>query len=113
MKFFKPKFWDKNQISFLSIFLYPISLLLKMFNFFRRLFSQKYKCSIPIFCVGNIYLGGTGKTSLSLKINEILKEKIKTCFINKNWFLYIKNKFFIYIYIYIYTRKKLVFIYKN
>jgi tetraacyldisaccharide 4'-kinase len=33
--------------------------------------------------VGNIYLGGTGKTSLSLKINEILKDKIKTCFIKK------------------------------
>ena len=33
--------------------------------------------------MGNIYLGGTGKTSLSLKINEILKDKIKTCFIKK------------------------------
>ena len=29
------------------------------------------------------YLGGTGKTSLSLKINEILGNKIKSCFIKK------------------------------
>jgi len=86
MKFFKPKFWDKNQISFLSIFLYPISLLLKMFNFFRRLFSQKYKCSIPIICVGNIYLGGTGKTPLSIEIFSILKIlKKKPVFIRKKY----------------------------
>ena len=34
--------------------------------------------------MGNIYIGGTGKTSLSIKINKILSEKnIKTCFIKK------------------------------
>ena len=30
---------------------------------------------IKTICVGNIYLGGTGKTSLCLKINKILNEK--------------------------------------
>jgi len=36
--------------------------------------------------VGNIYLGGTGKTSLTLKINDILKDKkIKSCFIKKHY----------------------------
>jgi tetraacyldisaccharide 4'-kinase len=35
-------------------------------------------------CIGNIYIGGTGKTSLSLKLNEILiKKKIRSCFIKK------------------------------
>ncbi|MDA9600063.1 tetraacyldisaccharide 4'-kinase, partial [Candidatus Pelagibacter sp.] len=34
--------------------------------------------------VGNIYVGGTGKTSLSIKIHEILSgRKIKACFIKK------------------------------
>ena len=34
--------------------------------------------------MGNIYLGGTGKTSLSIKINDLLKRKnIKSCFIKK------------------------------
>ena len=33
MNFFKPKFWDKNQISFFSILLFPISLLIKVLSF--------------------------------------------------------------------------------
>ena len=44
------------------------------------------KFGIPVICVGNIYLGGTGKTSLSLKIHEILdQKKIKSCFIKKDY----------------------------
>ena len=40
---------------------------------------------IKTICVGNIYIGGTGKTSLALKIKEILEQKnIKACFIKKD-----------------------------
>ncbi len=47
--------------------------------------TKKYP-EIKSICIGNIYLGGTGKTSLSLKINQILKDrKFKTCFIKKNY----------------------------
>ena len=73
MNFFKPKFWDKNQISFFSILLFPISLLIKVLSFFRRSFTKTHQCSIPIICVGNIYLGGTGKTPLCIEIFSILK----------------------------------------
>ena len=74
MNFFKPKFWDKNKISFFSFLLLPISLLIKILNFFRRLVIKTKNSSIPIICVGNIYLGGTGKTPLCIKIFSILKE---------------------------------------
>ena len=84
MKFKKPKFWDYNKPSILSYLFFPISLLLTTSKFFINLTTKKKKYSkIKTICVGNIYLGGTGKTSLSLKINEILKDKIKTCFIKK------------------------------
>tara|TARA_B100000029_G_scaffold332966_1_gene325130 strand:- start:1524 stop:2309 length:786 start_codon:yes stop_codon:yes gene_type:complete len=36
-------------------------------------------------CVGNIYLGGTGKTQLVLKLNEILKKKYRTFVIKKKY----------------------------
>ena len=43
----------------------------------RRMHSQHGR-------VGNIYIGGTGKTSLTIKIKEILdKNNIKACFIKK------------------------------
>ena len=73
MKFLKPKFWDKKQISFFSILLSPIALFIKLFNFFKPFFAKKYHCSIPVICVGNIYLGGTGKTPLCIELFSILK----------------------------------------
>ena len=41
---------------------------------------------IKTICVGNIYVGGTGKTPLSIKIIKILKNSnIKACFIKKEY----------------------------
>ena len=35
--------------------------------------------------MGNTYLGGTGKTSLVIEIQNLLKKKFKTVFIKKNY----------------------------
>ncbi len=79
----KPKFWDYKKPNILAYFLYPISLLIKIVNYTKSKQVQK-KFKIKTICVGNIYLGGTGKTSLCIKINKILqREKIKSCFIKK------------------------------
>jgi len=79
----KPKFWDYKKPNTLAYLLLPISFLLKLIKLFKRK-SKIKKSKIKTICVGNIYLGGTGKTSLSIKINEILSEKkIKTCFVKK------------------------------
>ena len=86
MNFFKPNFWDKNRISFFSICLLPFSWLIKLFNLFKYLFTQNYKHLIPIICVGNIYLGGTGKTPLCIEIFSILKSlNMKPAFIRKKY----------------------------
>ena len=74
MKFFKPKFWDKKQISFYSIILFPISLLIQFLNFLKNITIKTKNCSIPVICIGNIYLGGTGKTPLCIEVYNILKE---------------------------------------
>ena len=86
MNFFKPKFWAKNQISLFSIFLFPISLLIKLLSFFKYKTAKTYMCSIPVFCIGNIYLGGTGKTPLCVEIFKILKDlKMNPVFIRKKY----------------------------
>jgi tetraacyldisaccharide 4'-kinase len=42
--------------------------------------------SIKTICIGNIYIGGTGKTSLAIKIKQILDQKnIRACFIKKQY----------------------------
>ena len=79
----KPKFWDFKKPSTLAYLLLPISYLFKLIRLFK-IESNIKKSKIKTICVGNIYLGGTGKTSLSIKINEILSEKkIKSCFVKK------------------------------
>jgi tetraacyldisaccharide 4'-kinase len=86
MNFFKPKFWDKNQFSLLSILLFPIALLIKLLNLFKRCITKTYQCSIPVVCVGNIYLGGTGKTPLCIEIFSILKNlNMNPAFIRKKY----------------------------
>ena len=86
MNFFKPKFWDKSQISFFSILLFPITLLIKLLSFFKQSITKTQKCSIPIICVGNIYLGGTGKTPLCIEIFSILKDlNMNPAFIRKKY----------------------------
>ena len=84
MKLKKPKFWDYKKPNIISYLLLPISLLLAILKVvIDALIKKKKYLSIKTICVGNIYLGGTGKTSLSLKINEILGSKVKSCFIKK------------------------------
>ena len=84
----KPKFWDYKHRNLLAYLLYPISILIKIISQFK--FHPKNEVlKIKTICVGNIYVGGTGKTSLCMKINKILKQKnIKSCFVKK----YYKNQ---------------------
>ena len=86
MNFFKPKFWDKTEISLLCLLLYPIALIIKLITFLKPFLTKKNQCSIPIICVGNIYLGGTGKTPLSIEIYSILKNlNMNPAFIRKKY----------------------------
>ena len=85
MKLKKPKFWVTPKISFLAILLYPISLLILLFSYFSKTKSPK-KFHIPIICIGNIYLGGTGKTPLAVEIYKITKSLgKKPAFIKKKY----------------------------
>jgi len=89
MNFFKPKFWDKNQISFFAVLLFPITLLIKFLVFFKTSLTKTYESLIPIICVGNIYLGGTGKTPLCIEIFSILKNlNMNPAFIRKQYDLF-------------------------
>ena len=82
MRLIKPKFWETKN--FLSFIFFPFSIFTYLVNITKK-FSIKKNFEIKTICVGNIFLGGTGKTSLAIEINELLKKKFKTVFIKKNY----------------------------
>ena len=87
IRFSKPKFWDK-EIGFISILLFPLSLAFIFLTFLRKNFTRTQKFKIPVICIGNIYVGGTGKTPLSVCLGtELDKLRKKTIILRK----YYKN----------------------
>lgn len=83
MKVLKPKFWNKKY-NIISLTLFPISLILQLLIKIKiKIFFPK-KTPIPIICVGNIYLGGTGKTPLCILIaKSLMANKKKPAIIRK------------------------------
>ena len=65
MRLYKPKFWD-NDKNFFPILLFPLTLLYGLIIFLKKKFTKLSKFNIPIICIGNIYVGGTGKTPSSI-----------------------------------------------
>ena len=68
-----PKFWYVKKDTFFSRILFPFSLIFRLGTKIRKLISYTHTFSLPIICVGNIVVGGAGKTPVSLKIGKILK----------------------------------------
>ena len=82
MQINKPIYWSKKNI--IAFILFPFTIITFIINLIKKNSSKK-KYSLKTICVGNIYIGGTGKTSLCISINKILNKKYKTVFIKKNY----------------------------
>ncbi len=83
MKINKPKFWDQ-KISLFSLILFPFTILVKLIIVFKKKLIKSEKFNIPVICIGNIYLGGTGKTPTAIFIaNELVKIGKKPSIVRK------------------------------
>ena len=81
----KPKFWNKDKFSIIALILTPFSCLYWLLFIIKKKLNKKKKIPIKVMCVGNIYLGGTGKTPFSIELLSILKQLgKKACFVMKN-----------------------------
>jgi len=86
MNFKKPEFWDYSGLSIWSIILYPFSILFLLASLLIKNLKIQKKFHIPIICVGNIYVGGTGKTPLAIEIFKIIKSSEKNpSFVKKGY----------------------------
>ena len=78
MKISKPNFWNKKN-NIISYCLLPVAYIYQMLFFLKKKFTYEISFKIPVICLGNIYIGGTGKTPLSILIaEELIINKKKT-----------------------------------
>ncbi len=73
VKILKPNFWLKKH-TILSYILFPFTFSLQILFNLNRLITKQKEFKIPIICIGNIFLGGTGKTPLTIFLSDELKK---------------------------------------
>ena len=84
MKFNKPKFWQYKKANWISKLLTPLTLPVRINNFLINNKKIKINENIKSICVGNIYVGGTGKTPLTIELYKIINSlKYKVSIIKK------------------------------
>ena len=82
----KPYFWDLKKPNLIAYLLLPLTLVIRVNNFFLNLKKKLLYKNIKSICIGNIYLGGTGKTPTTIKIYKILKKFEKSTVIGKKFY---------------------------
>ena len=75
MMLLKPKFWDYNKVSLFAILLFPITVCLKLLLYLKKIITKKNEFSLPVICIGNIYLGGTGKTPFVIALCQMMEKQ--------------------------------------
>ncbi|NRA73862.1 MAG: tetraacyldisaccharide 4'-kinase [Rickettsiales bacterium] len=65
-----PSFW--KTINIISLILYPISILYSLASKLKYFIQTPVRLNSKIICIGNITLGGSGKTPLAIAIGQIL-----------------------------------------
>ena len=73
------KIWKSKN--FLSLLLFPFSILYYLCFVIYKISNKEKKCNIPVLCVGNITLGGAGKTPTVIEMRQILTKNFKKIFV--------------------------------
>ena len=71
-----PKFWYKKNLSskIQSILFFPLSILWILISLLKNVLTTKYKSRLKVICIGNLTIGGTGKTPFAIYIYKVLKK---------------------------------------
>ncbi len=70
----QPNFWSQRS-SFLSYLLLPLTCLWLLGTAIRGWIYTRKEVAIPVISVGNVNVGGTGKTPLTIALLQKLQEK--------------------------------------
>ncbi|MEQ1719360.1 MAG: tetraacyldisaccharide 4'-kinase [Hyphomicrobium sp.] len=70
----EPHWWYKNRHAWQSLALAPVGSLYGMVSARRMAQGPRYVSKFPVLCAGNVTVGGTGKTPLSVALADIVRE---------------------------------------
>ena len=70
-----PEFWYKKDLisRFKTLLLLPFSIIWILLSLIKRNFAKRYKSHLKVICIGNLSIGGTGKTPFSIQTYKILE----------------------------------------
>ena len=74
-----PSFWKKKSI--ISFFLLPFSFFYYVGYRIYRLSKKEVEIGKPVLCIGNLVMGGAGKTPLVVKIRQLLSNDFSKIFV--------------------------------
>ena len=68
-----PLFWSHRSLK--SFLLLPLSLIFSLLTWCRKKLIKPLKITPKVICVGNITVGGTGKTQVIIALSDFLKSQ--------------------------------------
>ncbi|PPR64298.1 MAG: Tetraacyldisaccharide 4'-kinase [Alphaproteobacteria bacterium MarineAlpha3_Bin7] len=71
----QPNFWYFDEPNLLAKLLYPVSIIFFLLGRISQLFVKPWKAPIPVICIGNLVVGGSGKTPTAIALAAVLKSK--------------------------------------
>ena len=79
-----PNFWTNKGL--ISTALLPLSLIWFLAGKLRQVVAKTEVADLPIICVGNILIGGSGKTPVTAALCRLLKEQgYVTCILTRGY----------------------------
>jgi len=87
MNFTQPNFWRKTKLlDPLAILLLPFSVLYFSLSLLRKLLAKPVKLPVLTITVGNVTVGGAGKTPTAIKLMQLIEAlNFSACFLTKGY----------------------------
>ena len=70
-----PEFWYKKDLisKLKSLLLLPFSIVWILISLIKKNFIKRYKSNLKVICIGNLSIGGTGKTPFAIQTYKVLE----------------------------------------
>ena len=70
-----PRFWYQRRRGWQAWLLWPLGWLYGCAVTLHRRGTRSWRCSVPVLSIGNLTLGGTGKTPLGIALAQGLEKR--------------------------------------